>query len=722
MDDAIQIGSQWYIPVVSPRADDRARVLKGGDTFAVLDRHGEISRVGLGEQGLYSLGARHLSLWGLAVSGHSPLLLNSTVKLDNSVLVVDQTTPDLYAGGRLYLAKGTLHLHRNLAVHDGALFERTQVVSYHGAPVTLELEYRYDADFCDIFEVRGAQRLRRGQLLAPRLETPQAVILAYQGLDAVTRRTRISFEGPLTQLEPERARFALRLDPGVAVEIEARAACASGEGYFSRVSHRAAVRELDRTLAEGASQRTEILTDNEQFNDWVNRSAADLQMLITETRYGPYPYAGVPWFSTPFGRDGLITALQTLWIQPSLARGVLAFLAATQAQHEDPATEAQPGKILHELREGEMPALGEVPFRRYYGTVDATPLFVMLAGRYYQRSGDLAFIEDLWPSLERAMDWVEHRGDMDGDGFVEYARHGPTGLVQQGWKDSDDSIFHADGTPAEPPIALCEVQGYVYAACRLGAELATALGHTHRAAHWQRRADALRQAFEARFWVESLGTYALALDGAKRPCAVRTSNPGHALWCGIADDARAARVATGLLAPAGFNGWGVRTVFAGETRYNPMSYHNGSVWPHDTAIAAAGLARYGFSDRALELLTGMFNASIFLDLHRLPELFCGFDRLPGQAPTLYPVACAPQAWASGAVFMLIQACLGIGFSHEAPHIRFHHPRLPDYINQMWIKGLGFGGNRVDLAIRRHGSDVALHVEARRGELDVALVL
>lgn len=480
MEDAIQIGSQWYIPAVSPHADDRARVLKGGDTFAVFDRHGEISHIGLGEQGLYSLGARHLSQWELAVAGRSPLLLNSTVKLDNSVLLVDQTNPDLFVEGTLWLAKGRVHLRRSLAVHNGALYERLEVASYHVKPITLEVEYRFGADFCDIFEVRGVKRSRRGTLLEPRRDANQAMVLGYRGLDGVVRRTRLSFEGPLAELTPAGARFVLELSPRTPAEIEARIACASGEAYFCRGTHSSALREIDRATLEGAARRTGIITDNEQFNDWLNRSAADLQMLITETRYGPYPYAGVPWFSTPFGRDGLITALQTLWIQPSLARGVLSFLAATQSDREDPAMEAQPGKILHELREGEMPALGEVPFRRYYGTVDATPLFVMLAGRYFQRTGDREFLTQLWPHVERAMDWIEHYGDMDGDGFVEYSRHGTKGLVQQGWKDSDDSVFHADGRLAEPPIALCEVQGYVYEAYQLGAELAETLGYYQR--------------------------------------------------------------------------------------------------------------------------------------------------------------------------------------------------------------------------------------------------
>ncbi|MCB1814010.1 MAG: amylo-alpha-1,6-glucosidase [Candidatus Competibacteraceae bacterium] len=721
MDDAIQIDSQWYIPATSSAIDDRTRVLKQDDTFAVFDRNGTVGRAGIGEHGLYCLGTRHLSRWEWMAAQRRPMLLNSTVKLDNSVLAVDQTTPDIFQAEQLWLPKGTLHLHRDIAVQDRALHERVQVVNYHDQPLTFELQVFFAADFSDIFEVRGVHRPQRGELLPP-VQEDTALILAYRGLDKVLRQTRVGFDRPPERWSNASALFIVELDPGARFELEATVSCASGSAYFCLGNHAQAIDQLDRAVAADLAERTEIFTDNEQFNDWLNRSAADLQMLITQTRYGPYPFAGVPWFATPFGRDGLITALQTLWVHPAMARGVLTFLAANQASSEEAAMEAQPGKILHELREGEMAALGEVPFRRYYGTVDATPLFVMLAGRYFQRTGDRAFIEQLWPHIERAIAWIEQYGDLDKDGFVEYTRLGPSGLVQQGWKDSDDSVFHADGRAAEPPIALCEVQAYVYEAYALGAEIAEVLGRLQQAARWRTRKEALREAFERAFWVEEMGTYALALDGAKKPCAVRSSNPAHALYCGLSTPEQAARIARGLVGPQGFNGWGVRTIFAGEPRYNPMSYHNGSVWPHDTALAAAGLARYGFKTEALTLLTGLFNAAIFLDLHRLPELFCGFERVAGQAPTLYPVACLPQAWASGSVFMLVQACLGVSFSPQPPHIRLHQPRLPDYIHKMQIKGLRFGDSSIDLVIRRRGDSVAVHTQSRSGKLEVAVLV
>jgi len=720
LDDAIQVDNHWHIPATSSHTDDRTQVLKSGDGFAIFSRHGEIGRVGLGDQGYYYLGTRHLSRWQLLLAGRELMLLNSTVRLDNSRFVVDQTTPDIYDdSGTLSTPKGTIHIRRELATYDCALTEQLQLVNYDQEAKTLNLEYIFEADFHDIFEVRGEHRPKRGQMLEPKL-SPQAIELAYQGLDGVIRRTRIDFDRAPTQLTAEHARFELTLEPGASLTLEARVFCANGEPFFCTSSHAATVASIDNEVAAGHDARAAIFTDNEQFNNWVNRSIADLQMLTTKTRYGLYPYAGVPWFSTPFGRDGLITALQTLWLHPELARGVLTFLAATQADTYDPVREAEPGKILHELREGEMAALGEIPFHRYYGTVDATPLFVMLAGRYLVRTGDLDFIHDLWCNIERAIGWMEQASDKHG--FITYARKGDKGLVQQGWKDSDHSIYHRDGKLARPPIALCEVQGYAYDAYRQGAMIAERLGRQALAAKWRNRAAQLRERIEANFWSEELGTYVIALDGDGRPCAVRSSNPAHLLYCDAIDPQRATIMAHDLVGPKGFNGWGVRTILAGEPKFNPMSYHNGSVWPHDTALAAAGLARYGLMNESLTLINGLFDASTFLDQHRLPELFCGFDRIPGQAPTLYPTACKPQAWASGAVFMLIEAMLGLRFISDRPGIRLQHPRLPDYISWMRITGLRYGDASVDLAIRRHGNDVAVNIEARHGDFEVSVVL
>ncbi|MGA7274822.1 MAG: amylo-alpha-1,6-glucosidase [Candidatus Udaeobacter sp.] len=721
--EVIRIRNEFYIRSSSARVDVRTRVLKQGDTFAVFDRFGDIETFGTGELGLYYQDTRFLSRLTLNLGKHRPLLLSSTVREDNAVMAVDATNPDAWRDSEIVIPRGTVHVFRSKILWEKTCHERLRIHNYGRAAVDVSFAIEFDADFADIFELRGMKRERRGRRMETQV-TKDGLVLAYEGLDNRIRRTRIVFDPPPTRLNESVATFQIRLESGKDASYRHAIACevdgdspAEIQPCYEKVVDEAA------TALEGLRAREpQIFTGNEQFNDWINRSLADLHMMLTETPYGLYPYAGVPWFSTVFGRDGIITALQCLWFDPSIARGVLAYLAATQADAHSPEQDAEPGKVVHEMRADEMAMLGEVPFKRYYGSIDATPLFIMLAGAYHERTSDRAFVESIWPNIERALEWIDRYGDSDGDGFVEYARKAKHGLIHQGWKDSDDAVFHKDGTLAEGPIALCEVQGYVYAAKTAASELAKMLGNAARARELSQQAQTLRRGFEQAFWCDDLSTYAIALDGSKQPCRVRTSNAGHCLFAGIATREHARRVATTLTEETSFSGWGIRTVASSEARYNPMSYHNGSVWPHDNALIAAGFGRYGFKESARMVLAGLLDASLFFDLHRLPELFCGFPRRVGESPTLYPVACAPQAWAAGAVFLLVEACLGLSVSAPKQTLVFTKPVLPAFLPKVSIRDLKVGDARVDLLLTRHDEgDVGVNVLRRDGALEVVIL-
>jgi glycogen debranching enzyme len=713
--------NSFYIQATSPLADEQSRVLKHGETFAVFDHFGDIKPAGLGEEGLYHEGTRFLSCLILRLGPDRPMFLSSTVKEDNDLLAVDVTNPDVYQADQMMIPRGTLHLARTKFLWQEVCYECLKINNYGLATVTASFSYHFEADFADIFEVRGTKRKRRGQYLDGQVD-PGSVCLSYRGLDGVTRHTRLEFSPKPTTLSTSDATFMLELRPKAEAIFYLTIVCVSNQGTCQPTTYTNAFVQSSEILQNAKDEICDIYTMNDPFNCWINRSLTDLQMMTTETSAGPYPFAGVPWYSTVFGRDGIITALECLWLQPSLARGVLTYLAETQARAVIPEQDAEPGKILHETRKGEMAALGEVPFGRYYGSVDATPLFIMLAGAYFERTADRALIESIWPNLELALRWIDTYGDADGDGFVEYQRHTDKGLIHQGWKDSHDSIFHADGSLAQGPIALCEVQGYVYAAKRYAATLAAMLGNLELASELLRHAQVLQARFEKTFWCEDLCTYALALDGAKRACRVQTSNAGHCLLTGIAGAAHAPRIAQGLLEDHFFSGWGIRTVAASEVRYNPMSYHNGSVWPHDNALIAAGLDRFGFKQLTLEMLSGLFEASRFVDLHRLPELFCGFSQRKGEGPILYPVACSPQSWSAAAVFMLLQACLGLHINGPEETIRFVHPVLPEFLKEVRIRNLRVGGSAVDLLLQRHAHHVGINVLRKVGRVEVIVLL
>lgn len=720
MDEVIRVKEEFYVLATSALADNRPRVLKYGDTCGVFDWHGDILSAGYLAHGLYYRETRHLSRLVLRFEGKSLELLSSNVKNKNSFFAVDLTNLDLSTDGKVELPRGSIHFFRSKFIWQGICYERLRLMNFASSKIRLSLCYEYDADFVDIFEVRGSKREARGQQQEPNVSS-SSVQFAYCGLDGVVRETKLNFYPQPVRISANSACFEVELQPRAEAFIYLDVCCERGRECRPPRSYKQALSETKNLHETIDARLCRVTSSNERFNEWLTRSQSDLEMMTLGNPEGAYPYAGVPWFNTVFGRDGLITAFQVLWAEPALAKGVLQFLADTQADSVIPEQDAEPGKILHELRKGEMAATKEIPFGRYYGSVDSTPLFVMLAAAYYERTGDLDFISSIWNNIERALHWMDHYGDADGDGFLEYARHSGKGLIQQGWKDSHDSVFDEDGALAEPPIALCEVQGYAYAAKKGTAELARKKGLTELAGRLADQADVLKARFEQAFWVEKLGTYAFALDGKKRQCRVTVSNPGHCLFTRIASAERAGRVAEGLMDENLFSGWGVRTVGTREARYNPMSYHNGSVWPHDNAVIALGLANYGFTSYSLRLLESMFEASLHFEFQRLPELFCGFRRRIGDGPTLYPVACSPQSWAAAAVFMLLQASLGMTVCGTTPYVHFRDSYLPPAVDHIMVENLKVGMAKVSLIVRRQTHGVGIEVIRREGEVEVAVL-
>jgi glycogen debranching enzyme len=707
---------QYYISAAESAPAEKSLILKQGHTFAVVNRFGNIDSDSRHEEGIYHRGTRFLSRLNLTLMGGRPLLLSSTVRRDNVLLGADLTNPDIYFGQNLILPRGTLHIRRSTFIWNCCYYERIRIHNYGSLAADVPLALSFRADYADIFEVRGQQRPEHGEVLAAE-RSSNRLIFRYRGLDQVERRTVIEFPQSPQAISESEARFAVRLEPRDEVAIDFRVGCHIDSDAALRIDFDQAITAATRNANSMHELDSSIKFSGGQFDQWVARCRADLKMMLTSTAQGIYPYAGIPWFCTPFGRDGIITALECLWIAPQIAQGVLSYLSATQATTVSASQDAEPGKILHEARDGEMAALGEVPFRLYYGSVDSTPLFLMLAAAYFERTGDRGFLSRIWPSVERALQWIDLYGDADGDGFVEYDRRSSGGLVQQGWKDSNDSVFHADGRLAVGPIALCEVQGYVYAAkCGIG-RVAKALDRIEIAAKLLDDADLLKQKFDSAFWCEDIGTYALALDGEKQQCKVRTSNAGHCLYTEIAQSPKAERIADQLAGDAFYSGWGIRTLGQNEARYNPMSYHNGSVWPHDNALVAAGFAKYGRSDLAAKVLSSMLAVANFIEDRRLPELFCGFPRRSGKAPTSYPIACSPQTWAAAAVFQLLQACLGLTIDGKEHKIILNNPALPEELDRLNIRDLAIADAIVDLTIFRHDDAVAVTLFRKVGHVE-----
>jgi glycogen debranching enzyme len=685
--------------------------LKHDRLFLLTDRQGNITPPGSCGLGLFEDDTRILSQYELRLAGTAPSTLSTQV-IQPYYAVIDLAVTDHAFGGNHWDPKHAIHVRRELVLED-CLVECLTLTNFLIRPIDYWVELTVGCDFADIFEVRGWKRDGHGEYFAPRIED-RAIRFAYRGRDGATIESEVCFREPPHALRSRTARWSFSLAPGDTVQLEWQAASIDARARRSAmpvIGPPARRRRLRDTYDQWRAACSQWSSDVAVFDATMTRAVDDLRSLYVDIEGEDVISAGIPWYSTIFGRDSIITSIETLPLNPRIAIDTLRYLARHQGSRENPHTEEQPGRIMHELRRGEMARSGEIPHVPYYGTIDATPLWVVLLHETWRWTGDTALVRELLPNVRRALDWIGRYGDLDGDGFVEYARTSDRGLVNQGWKDSGDGVPYPDGPLPTPPIALVEVQGYVYDAKVRAAALFDRVGEPETAARLRTEAQRLREQVTERFWLDDLDTFALALDGDKRPLPTVTSNAGHLLWSRLPDAARAQRVANTLLAGDMFCGWGIRTLSARHPVFNPMSYHNGSIWPHDNALIVMGLSHYGHGPNALPVLAAAHDAAAAADFNRLPELYCGMTRNGATRPVLYPVSCSPQAWASGALFLMLQGVLGLLPDAPSHMLHIRNPVLPHYVHQLTIANLAIADARVTLQFARHASRTLVNVLA-----------
>jgi glycogen debranching enzyme len=720
----------------------RKLTFKDNRAFGVTDLRGEIPRSHPSELGLYFNDTRHLNTWESLVNGHAPVPLAQELRHGGSTWVISMTNQELpgLAEGTGRIDRDSLLIRRILCLHEDALFEILTLRNFSARTQVLQIESWSGAQFEDLFEVRGMTRRSRGHLLAPeeRMDGGTVHTLSYKGLDSRIRRTHVRRIHPFEKirLSPSLSgafsRHELASKEILTLRTQVSFSCDSPGSHAARATFYGEPFESldagDLMRLAGERRRSRLLfdlkieTDNAILDRAIESAATDLEMLITvEDDRHFYPYAGIPWFSAPFGRDGLISAYQLLPWCPELARGVLDFVFEHLGSKIEPFTEEEPGKAFHELRRGEMAALREIPFIPYYGSVDATPLALILLHEYLCWTMDTERLEQWWPNAIRALDWLDHSADPGSTGFVGYSRKSPTGLFNQGWKDSGDSVMHSDGRIAEHPIHLCEAQAYAHRA-RLGmSELAALQGQDALALRLKRQAQLLKARFDAHFWDPARQYVYLALDGRLSPCEVMSSNMGHCLWGGIVSPMQARFIARHLLAEPLFSGHGVRTLSDSEKAYNPLSYHNGSIWPHDNSLIAEGLRNYGQEDALERLALGLFGVLESSDDFRLPELFCGFRKRGREPPIPYQVACKPQAWAAGSIFLLLKSLLGLSMPLFQTHLTLRSPLLTSKVSSIVLRGLKIRDSEMDLRFYRSAGSTYVKSERKKGSIRLLTV-
>ncbi|CAJ37225.1 amylo-alpha-1,6-glucosidase [Methanocella arvoryzae] len=684
-------------------------VINEGTTFMVTDNVGNVPRGT--PLGLFRSDTRYLNKYILKVNDRDLVPLSFTRR--GYIANISLTNPELKGTDGNVVPEGTLHILRTMFISTN-FYEKLFVKNTNSFPVKLSLELSYDTDFRDIFEVKGINPMRRGLRALIEGDEGKNIILRYEGLDNVIRRTEFYFK-PAPEIYWDTAIFNVDVEPYETREIDIEVVMTLGGVPVMRQEYGVAKKEIEESYGQWQKQLTQISTDSDVMNSVIETCILDLRSLIINTKKGLLvPAAGIPWYDTIFGRDSIITSLQTLMLNPTLAQSTLQFLTIYQGNKVDTWTDEQPGKILHEIREGELANLHHIPHTPYYGTIDATLLYLILLSESNRWMGDQTLVSDLRGGAEQAALWIDNYGDLDKDGYVEYIRMSEKlGLVNQGWKDSHDSIVFSDGRLADAPIALSEVQGYTYDARLRFAEL---YPDSDLARLMKSKASELKAKFNDQFWMADKGFFAEAMDKDKRLVDSITTNPGHCLWSGLIEGNKAEAMAKRFMQEDMYSGWGLRTLASSEKAYDPQSYHDGSIWPHDNSLVAWGLKNYGFADEANMIITSLIEASKHFD-YRLPELFCGYKREEGKAPIIYHSTCSPQAWASGSIILFIQTMLGL--YPDAPNgVLYVKPTLPHWLKYVTVKNLRMGKESLNLEFRRVNDRTTFDVIGSSGKIKV----
>ncbi|WP_340008872.1 amylo-alpha-1,6-glucosidase [Paenibacillus sp. FSL K6-0276] len=691
-------------------------VIKENDLFLITDLSGDISTDSKEGFGLYTKDTRFLSRLALTVNGSKPIVLASEVDR-NYVSNIVLTNPDIKNGEKLW--RESVEIVRTRFIYKGILYETIGATNFNPQSQRVSIDLEIDADFQDMFVIRGFQDGQVGQKTRAR-QLASGFSIDYGGVDDVKRSLLVEWiEAPahvVVSNDGAGITYQLDLEAGQSTSINLFFVPVIDDVYPERHTHAAAIQELQRSYANWEQTSTWVSSNHPFFDRLYRRGLSDIRALLTDLGFGLFPVAGLPWYAVPFGRDSLITALQLLPVHPEIAKGTIMTMARYQGEKSDSWRDEQPGKIMHELRDGELANTNQVPFKPYYGTVDATPLFLILIGEYVKWTDDMVLFEEMIPNIKRALEWIDACGDLDESGFVTYNTKSAKGITNQGWKDSSNSVIHRNGEYAKAPIALAEVQGYVYQAKTTIAELLRTMkpySNDYKMIAWSSNliaeAEELAKLFEKGFWVESDQFYALALDGDRKQVETVTSNPGHLLMSGILKPHRAEAVADKLVSKELFSGYGIRTMAEGEKGYNPISYHNGSVWPHDNSLCLMGLNHEGFHKEALTVMEGLLAAGDSFENHRLPELFCGYTADKG-APLRYPVACSPQAWAAATPFVFIEVMLGMRLDYTIRQISLH-PVLPVGMDLLSVRSLRLGSGMLDVDVKRRNETCAYHILA-----------